>query len=241
MHDRSHLLFHSLLLPSSIPCNAPRERTRQQRLLHDRPLDGRGGACRQRRRRRVHSRVAVAPVAPNIYAVTVTNRLLHFNSVAPGVLLGSVQITGLVGGDNVLGMDFRPATGQFYAVSNGSRYTIHRATGAATRLGADGAFTLTGTSFGVDFNPVPTVCASSPTPTSAATTSGSRNSTSSTATSCRTRWSEPSSPPSNTAGASGNNSRQQAVGSQRRKSGEAWEVKSQASPPLLLMKERLEE
>ena len=52
-------------------------------------------------------------------------------------------------------MDFRPATGQFYAVSNGSRYTIHRATGAATRLGADGAFTLTGTSFGVDFNPVP--------------------------------------------------------------------------------------
>jgi len=52
-------------------------------------------------------------------------------------------------------MDFRPATGLLYAIGSTSRlYTINTATGAATQIGSAGAFTLSGTDFGTDFNPV---------------------------------------------------------------------------------------
>jgi hypothetical protein len=63
-------------------------------------------------------------------------------------------ITGLQAGENILGIDFRPATGQLYALGSSSRlYTINLTTGAATQVGTAGAFTLNGTSFGFDFNP----------------------------------------------------------------------------------------
>lgn len=56
-----------------------------------------------------------------------------------------------------MGIDFRPATDTLYAVSSASRvYTVNVTTGVATAIGT-GPFTpaLTGTSFGVGFNPVP--------------------------------------------------------------------------------------
>jgi hypothetical protein len=54
-----------------------------------------------------------------------------------------------------MGIDFRPATGQLYGVTNGSRlYIINVNTGAATPVGA-GAFTpaIMGDALGFDFNP----------------------------------------------------------------------------------------
>ncbi|HZS06001.1 MAG TPA: DUF4394 domain-containing protein [Blastocatellia bacterium] len=92
-----------------------------------------------------------------VYAVTTSNKLISFNSVTPGALNSSVTITGLQSGENVLGIDFRPRTGQLFALGSTSRlYTINLATGAATLVGT-GAFTpaLSGTEFGFDFNPVP--------------------------------------------------------------------------------------
>ena len=57
-------------------------------------------------------------------------------------------------GENILGIDFRVATGQLYALGSASRlYTINLLTGAATQVGSAGAFSLSGSSFGFDFNP----------------------------------------------------------------------------------------
>src|SRR4029453_12592543 len=76
-------------------------------------------------------------------------------SSTPGTIFGALGITGLQAGETVLGIDFRPATGGLYALGSTSRlYTINPTTGAATQVGAAGAFTLSGTAFGFDFNPV---------------------------------------------------------------------------------------
>jgi len=108
------------------------------------------------------------PVAPtmsagDIYALTTSNRLVSFNRDAPGTVRTNVAVSGLQGGENLLGIDFRPADGRLYALgSSGRLYTIDLASGAATMkamLAADSADTtapytaLAGSDFGVDFNP----------------------------------------------------------------------------------------
>ena len=68
--------------------------------------------------------------------------------------LGSKVLIGCAG-ETVVGIDFRPNTGQLFGVGSTSRvYVINVVTGAATLVGA-GAFTpvLSGMHFGVDFNP----------------------------------------------------------------------------------------
>ncbi len=92
-----------------------------------------------------------------IHALTSGNNLLTFISGTPGTIASTTPITGLAAGENLLGLDFRPATGQLFAASNQSRvYTINTTTGAATPVGAAPLVPpLNGTSFGFDFNPVP--------------------------------------------------------------------------------------
>lgn len=90
-----------------------------------------------------------------VYGVTTANNLVRFNSSRPGTILGTVAITGLQGGENVLGIDFRPATGQLFALGSNSRiYRIDQSTGVATFVGTL-TNALNGTNFGFDFNPVP--------------------------------------------------------------------------------------
>jgi len=87
--------------------------------------------------------------------VTTLNILETFDSATPGTINSAVSITGLAAGENILGIDFRPANGALYGLGSTSRlYTINRTTGVATQLGSTGAFTLSGTAFGFDFNPV---------------------------------------------------------------------------------------
>lgn len=69
--------------------------------------------------------------------------------------LKSVQVTGLESAETVLGIDYRPATGQLYALGNTSRiYIINQSTGLATAVGST-PFTpaLSGIIAGFDFNP----------------------------------------------------------------------------------------
>jgi sugar lactone lactonase YvrE len=87
----------------------------------------------------------------NLVALTTSNKLLSFNSAMPGVITRSVQITGLL--DNLVGIDFRPATGQLFGVSNSRLYSINRFTGAATVVTTFA--TRASVNFGIDFNPVP--------------------------------------------------------------------------------------
>jgi hypothetical protein len=119
--------------------------------------------------------VGLAHAEP-LAALTSTNRLIRFNSVSPGTLASDVAITGLTAGDALVGIDVRPLNGVLYgfAVDSGPGganagvgrvYSINLSTGAATvasTIAPDPAdvtaplpsSTVTGTSFGVDFNPV---------------------------------------------------------------------------------------
>ena len=113
---------------------------------------------------------ASGPITPPVVAVgdtvalTASGKLVSFNRAAPGTLVGTVAVTGVVSGETLVGLDVRPATNVLYALGNqGNLYTLAPTTGAATqvtKLVADATDTtepfsaLAGTSFGIDFNPV---------------------------------------------------------------------------------------
>lgn len=105
--------------------------------------------------------------AQTIYTVTGTN-INTYDGSNPSSLFATAPITGLNAGDVIIGLDRRPANGSLVALTNnagvGRLYTISASSGQASllsTLAADPAdatlpYTgLSGTSFGVDFNPVP--------------------------------------------------------------------------------------
>jgi len=78
----------------------------------------------------------------------------RFDSAVLGSVT-SVPYTGLQAGETIIGIDIRPANGLLYGIGSTSRlYTINPLTGSALQVGSAGAFTVSGTSFGLDFNPV---------------------------------------------------------------------------------------
>lgn len=90
-----------------------------------------------------------------IFAVTSGNRLVSFRSSTPTNISAPVRITGLQPNETILGIDFRPANLQLYAIGSTNRiYTINTTTGVATPVG-NPSFILEGESFGIDFNPAP--------------------------------------------------------------------------------------
>jgi hypothetical protein len=91
-----------------------------------------------------------------IYGLTTTNQLVRFESTTPGTIDQTLTITGLPGGEVLIGIDFRPANRQLYALSGtGDLYVINLTSGAATAIGTPITPALSGTEFGMDFNPVP--------------------------------------------------------------------------------------
>jgi hypothetical protein len=100
--------------------------------------------------------LAVLPLASHAYigyAITNANELYRVDFANPSVYR-SVPITGLAAGDQIVGLDLRPSTNELFALGSQSRlYIVNPVTGAATQVGAAGQFTLSGTSFGFDFNP----------------------------------------------------------------------------------------
>jgi hypothetical protein len=94
------------------------------------------------------------PAHAELLYATSGNDLARFDSGSTGVVT-SVPVTGLQAGDSLVGIDVRPANQVLYGVgSSSSLYRINPLTGAALQVGPRGAFTLNGTSFGVDINPV---------------------------------------------------------------------------------------
>lgn len=89
---------------------------------------------------------------PIAYATTSTNMLFRFNPTTG--TNNSVALTGLATNESIVGLDFRPANGGLYAVSNQSRlFTVNTANGALTVVGSTFGTALIGTAFGFDFNP----------------------------------------------------------------------------------------
>ncbi len=104
--------------------------------------------------------MAILTRATVIYGLTTTNAIVTFLSAVPGTLLpqpsgAPVPITGLAGGETILGIDVRPATGGVYGLSSQNRlYRIDPASGAATLPIDVSSAGLTGTTFALDFDPV---------------------------------------------------------------------------------------
>jgi len=90
-----------------------------------------------------------------VFGVTDTQSLVSWDSTSPGSIESGVAISGLASNERIHAIDFRPATGQLYALGRFSNlYTIDTASGAASLVGG-GPFgpALNGSSFGFDFNP----------------------------------------------------------------------------------------
>ena len=94
-------------------------------------------------------------LAEDCFGVTASNKLIRFDTFNPGSVTSNVPITGMQASENVVGIDFRPATGQLFAVGSTSRlYVINVLTGVATQVGATQFGTLlSGNHFSVDFSP----------------------------------------------------------------------------------------
>jgi hypothetical protein len=104
---------------------------------------------------------AGAAQAQVVYGLTSAGSLVQFNSSTPGTLIGSpVSVSGLTGGDALVGIDHRPADGSLVGLGYNSSagtarvYTINPSSGAATQINSITVGTGV-TAFGVDFNPVP--------------------------------------------------------------------------------------
>jgi len=93
--------------------------------------------------------------AETVYGVTQAGFLVNWDSATPGTIPAGVAIQGLSTNETIIGIDFRPATGELFGLGSFSRlYTINTATGMSTPVGAAfGPPPLNGASFGFDFNP----------------------------------------------------------------------------------------
>jgi 3D (Asp-Asp-Asp) domain-containing protein len=94
------------------------------------------------------------PKTAKFVGLTAENRLAFFN---PDHLSHAtvVDVTGLQPDETLLGVDFRPNTGELFALGSSNRlYIIDPATGIATQVGSEPfAVALEGENFGFDFNP----------------------------------------------------------------------------------------
>jgi len=108
--------------------------------------------------------LATPAQAERIVGLTSTNALVSFDSAMPGSGTAAMAITGLLGADErILGIDSRVTNDMLYGLgSGGNLYTLNISTGAATFVSAlmadaaDGTSpfsALSGTAFGMDFNP----------------------------------------------------------------------------------------
>jgi len=95
-------------------------------------------------------------VGRTIIGLTANNEIVTFGSGSPGNVTLTRRITGLQGLDQLVGLDYRPANRQLYALSRTRLYRFSSlGAGTVTPIGNPFTSPLTGTSFGVDFNPVP--------------------------------------------------------------------------------------
>ncbi|WP_053058093.1 DUF4394 domain-containing protein [Rubrobacter aplysinae] len=87
------------------------------------------------------------------YALNTSGELVGFDRSTSSQIDSRVAVSGLAQGESLVGIDFRPATGELYGVGSTSQlYTIDPASGAATAV-APLSVALQGNVFGVDFNP----------------------------------------------------------------------------------------
>ena len=88
----------------------------------------------------------------SVRGLTADSRLIAFNERTPALARTLGRISGLAGDTKLIGIDYRPATGDLYGVGEqGGVYTLDSRARATKR--AQLTVALGGTSFGIDFNP----------------------------------------------------------------------------------------
>ncbi len=91
----------------------------------------------------------------DVVGLTSDQRLICFGEAKPGLAREIGLVTGLTTDGKLVGIDFRPATGELYGLGDaGGIYTLDLTNAAAT-FKARVNVPLEGANFGVDFNPVP--------------------------------------------------------------------------------------
>ncbi|HMS78127.1 MAG TPA: DUF4394 domain-containing protein [Burkholderiaceae bacterium] len=89
-----------------------------------------------------------------LYVVNAANRLISINGGRPEQPLSDRALAGLAPGERVIGIDYRVARGQLFALgSSGTLYRIDTASATASAVGGISAVPLRGIEFGFDFNP----------------------------------------------------------------------------------------
>jgi hypothetical protein len=97
----------------------------------------------------------VAAQARDMYVTDNRGNLLRFDSRFPGVITDRVALAGLSPGATLVGIDFRPSTGQLVGVGSDSTvYVIDENSGRAQPIGPPFSPGLSGNAFGVEVNPV---------------------------------------------------------------------------------------
>jgi hypothetical protein len=89
------------------------------------------------------------------YGLTANNELVAFNANNPKMFTSKTAVTGVVSGEKLMSIDFRPATGELYALSNASKLYIINTSNASARAVSTTAFSpaVSGTIASIDFNP----------------------------------------------------------------------------------------
>jgi hypothetical protein len=99
---------------------------------------------------------ALAPVRERqevLLALTSDQTLVAFNASTPSQPISQIPVKGLQPGEQILGMDFRVAKGQLFALTSAGRLLrIEPTTGVSTAVGK-GVSLPVGQHWGVDFNP----------------------------------------------------------------------------------------
>jgi hypothetical protein len=94
------------------------------------------------------------PERNSVYALTTENQIVVVKDSSPQNIRSRISITGLTAGESLVGIDFRPATGRLYGLSNLSQlYVIDEMTGSAAKIGVPFSPAIDGAEFGFDFNP----------------------------------------------------------------------------------------
>ncbi|MEE1946582.1 DUF4394 domain-containing protein [Pedobacter sp. KR3-3] len=91
----------------------------------------------------------------DFYVLANNNTLLKYNAKSIKTSLNSVSITGMGPTEKMLSIDFRPATGDLYGISDASKlYIINLSTGLARAVAATPITpAVSGTVISIDFNP----------------------------------------------------------------------------------------
>lgn len=100
---------------------------------------------------------SVSVMKPDVtfYALSDGTKLLKINAMTSDMATSTTAITGLMTGETLTAIDFRPATGELYGVSTQNRlYVINQETGAARVIGTTPLNpVVSGSAVALDFNP----------------------------------------------------------------------------------------